>query len=56
MMRLYAGHYLSKVANLGGPGVDELRWLAPVRPGELSWTPAALVVAHGHNLFERWFR
>jgi len=34
MMRLYADHYLSRVASLGGPGVDELRWLAPVRPGD----------------------
>ncbi len=37
MMRLYADHYLSKVASLGSPGVDELRWTKPVRPGaELS--------------------
>ncbi|GLZ29243.1 enoyl-CoA hydratase [Lentzea sp. NBRC 105346] len=35
MMRLFADHYLSKNASLGGPGVDELRWLAPVRPGDV---------------------
>ncbi|GAA1585294.1 MULTISPECIES: MaoC family dehydratase [Kribbella] len=35
MMRLYADQYLSKHASLGGPGVDELRWLAPVRPGDV---------------------
>jgi acyl dehydratase len=34
MMRLFADHYLSRVASLGGPGVDELRWLKPVRPGD----------------------
>jgi acyl dehydratase len=34
MMRLFADHYLSRVASLGGPGVDELRWLLPVRPGD----------------------
>jgi acyl dehydratase len=34
MMRMYADHYLSRVASLGGPGVDELRWPAPVRPGD----------------------
>jgi acyl dehydratase len=34
MMRLLAGHYLSKVASLGSPGIDELRWLEPVRPGD----------------------
>ncbi len=34
MMRLYTDYYLSKVANLGSPGVDELRWDKPVRPGD----------------------
>ena len=34
MMRLFADHYLSKVASLGSPGVDELRWTKPVRPGD----------------------
>jgi acyl dehydratase len=34
MMRLLADHYLSKVASLASPGVDELRWPAPVRAGD----------------------
>ena len=34
MMRLYAAHYLTKVASLASPGLDELRWLKPVRPGD----------------------
>jgi acyl dehydratase len=34
MMRLYVEHYLSSVASLASPGVDELRWVAPVRPGD----------------------
>src|SRR5215467_11135653 len=34
MMRLYTDHYLSKVANLGSPGCDELRWSKPVFPGD----------------------
>ncbi len=34
MMRLYAEHYLTHVASLASPGVDELRWLKPVRPGD----------------------
>ena len=33
-MRLFADHYLSRVASLASPGVDELRWPAPVRPGD----------------------
>ena len=34
MMRLCVDHYLSSVASLGSPGVDELRWIRPVRPGD----------------------
>ena len=34
MMRMYSDHYLSHVATLVSPGVDELRWLRPVRPGD----------------------
>ena len=33
-MRLFADHYLSRVASLASPGIDELRWLTPVRPGD----------------------
>jgi acyl dehydratase len=34
MMRLLTDHFLSRVASLGSPGVDELRWTRPVRPGD----------------------
>jgi acyl dehydratase len=34
MMRLYVEQYLSQVASLASPGIDELRWLKPVRPGD----------------------
>jgi acyl dehydratase len=33
-MRLFADHYLSHVASLGSPGVREMRWIEPVRPGD----------------------
>jgi len=33
-MRLLADHYLSRVASLGSPGVDELRWQVPLRAGD----------------------
>jgi acyl dehydratase len=33
-MRLYVDHYVSHVASLASPGVDELRWPNPVRPGD----------------------
>lgn len=35
LMRLFADHYLSRVASLASPGVDELRWATPVRPGDM---------------------
>jgi acyl dehydratase len=34
MMRLLVDHYLSPITSLGSPGIDELRWLKPVRPGD----------------------
>jgi acyl dehydratase len=34
MMRILAEEYLSPVSSLGSPGVDELRWILPVRPGD----------------------
>jgi acyl dehydratase len=35
MMRLLADNFLPKGASLASPGVDELRWLFPVRPGDV---------------------
>jgi acyl dehydratase len=34
MMRLLAQEYLSPASSLGSPGIDELRWIRPVRPGD----------------------
>jgi acyl dehydratase len=34
MMRLLAEQYLSPASSLGSPGIDELRWVLPVRPGD----------------------
>jgi acyl dehydratase len=33
-MRLVVDRYLSKTASIASPGLDELRWLRPVRPGD----------------------
>src|SRR6202046_420423 len=43
MMRLFADHCLSRVASLASPGIDELRWPAPVRPGDSLRLRATLV-------------
>ncbi len=34
MMQLLAKHFVPKPGNLASPGLDELRWLRPVRPGD----------------------
>jgi acyl dehydratase len=34
-MRLLVDHYLSPSSSMGSPGVDELRWLKPVRSGDM---------------------
>jgi acyl dehydratase len=33
-MRLLVDNYLSSVASLASPGIEELRWVRPVRPGD----------------------
>jgi acyl dehydratase len=33
-MRLFADGLLNRAAAMGSPGIDELRWLKPVRPGD----------------------
>ena len=34
-MRLLVDHFVSRVASIGSPGMDELRWFKPVRPGDI---------------------
>jgi acyl dehydratase len=34
LMRMIADGFLIEAASMGAPGVDEVRWLAPVRPGD----------------------
>jgi acyl dehydratase len=34
IMRLVVDNFLPKAASLASPGIDELRWLKPVRPGD----------------------
>ncbi|MEO5700341.1 MAG: MaoC family dehydratase [Casimicrobiaceae bacterium] len=60
-MRLMCDGYLLESACLGSPGLDELRWLAPVRPGDalrlratvLEQTPSATRPERGTVTF-RW--
>jgi acyl dehydratase len=34
LMRLFVDNYVDQRTTLGSPGIDELRWLKPVRPGD----------------------
>jgi acyl dehydratase len=34
MMRMIVDGFIVNVASMGAPGVDEVRWLKPVRPGD----------------------
>ena len=34
MMRMLVDHFLSPLSGMGSPGIDELRWFKPVRPGD----------------------
>lgn len=35
MMRLLVDHFLLRTASLGAPGLEEVKWLKPVRPGDV---------------------
>jgi acyl dehydratase len=34
MMRILYDGFIHRTASLGGPGIDELKWLSPLRPGD----------------------
>jgi acyl dehydratase len=53
-MRLYVDAMLGSAASRGSPGVEELRWLAPVRPGDtLTGSLTVLDVAPSATLPDR---
>ncbi|MGH3099325.1 MAG: MaoC family dehydratase [Streptosporangiales bacterium] len=41
-MRLYVDNLLTHTASQGSPGVDEVRWLEPVRPGDTLFAVATV--------------
>jgi acyl dehydratase len=45
MMRVLVDRYLSRTAGLGASGMDELRWTAPVRPGDQLWVKVTVIEA-----------
>ena len=53
MMRLYVEHYLTHVASVASPGLDELRWLKPVRPGDTLSVRVTVLSRPLRSRFER---
>ena len=49
MMRVVVDNYLSHVASLASPGLDELRWPAPVRPGDTLSVRATILETRPSN-------
>lgn len=45
VMRVLVANYLARGASLASPGIDELRWLQPVRPGDVLRVRATVVEA-----------
>ena len=45
IMRLLVDEYLDSASSLGSPGLDELRWLAPVRPGDTLTVQVSIIDA-----------
>ena len=45
MMRLFADNFLSPASSIASPGLDELRWLKPVRPGDVLSLRVAILEA-----------
>jgi acyl dehydratase len=43
LMRLFVDNYVDRRTALGSPGLDEIRWLKPVRPGDTltAWVECA---------------
>jgi len=45
VMRLYCDHFIPRVSAMGSPGIDALRWRAPVRPGDRLRARATVLAA-----------
>ena len=46
-MRMMCDSYLLRTASMGAPGIEELRWLRPVRPGDTLAGTATVLSTRG---------
>ena len=49
LMRMIADDFILDAASMGSPGIDELRWLAPVKPGDSLSMRRTIVEARPSN-------
>ena len=47
VMRMLCDHFISTCSSLGSPGVDQVRWLLPVRPGDRLRVRVTIVSVQG---------
>src|SRR4051794_11492785 len=47
LMRIIADGFVVKSSSMGSPGVDEVKWLAPVRPGDRLTVRSTVVETRG---------
>lgn len=45
MMRMLVDYFLAPASSMGSPGLDELRWIRPVRPGDTLRVRVAVIEA-----------
>lgn len=45
MMRMLVDNFISPLSSMGSPGIDELRWHKPVRPGDTLSVRVAVIEA-----------
>jgi len=48
-MRMIADGFVNKSASMGAPGVDEVKWLKPVRPGDSVTVRATVLKSRASN-------
>lgn len=49
LMRMIVDHQLENSTSVGSPGVDELKWLQPVRPGEFLKVKSEVIGSTEHK-------
>jgi acyl dehydratase len=49
LMRMIADGFINESSSMGAPGVDEVRWLKPLRPGTQVWVRTTVLETRASN-------